>query len=183
LGYVATIDWEARIYDDMVSLLATPSVPTQTLDELAAAIRLDLHRRRMATEFPYTDTYDHAPKPQSVIGARLKVFLVSATVLIALGSMGKAPMTSISAAVIITVLLVREARRSSTPGWKTPTPGVCPRCTYDLHGHDEAIPESLIGKRIGPDRCPECGQRWPLIPGGVESSQSPHVARTGKGAR
>lgn len=42
---------------------------------------------------------------------------------------------------------------------------VCPDCSYDLSGlPDEIEPENLEGQRIGPERCPECGVPWPLLP-------------------
>lgn len=38
----------------------------------------------------------------------------------------------------------------------------CPDCNYDLSGLPDAI--EIDGLSIGPDRCPECGSPWPLVP-------------------
>jgi len=38
----------------------------------------------------------------------------------------------------------------------------CPGCGYDLAGCRDAI-EIESSHRVGPDRCPECGNAWPLV--------------------
>lgn len=40
----------------------------------------------------------------------------------------------------------------------------CPRCRYDLSGLRDALFPLVVSVRLGPRRCPECGEPWPLIP-------------------
>lgn len=40
----------------------------------------------------------------------------------------------------------------------------CPDCGYDLRGVPPAVPDR-VDQTTGPASCPECGTRWPLIPG------------------
>lgn len=44
--------------------------------------------------------------------------------------------------------------------------GRCPDCGYDLKGIPSAVPV-VGGVNVGPAVCPECGTRWPLVPGDV----------------
>jgi hypothetical protein len=46
--------------------------------------------------------------------------------------------------------------------------GLCPDCSYNLRGTEPAVDPRLVdGQFVGPQRCPECGSRWPLLPGPV----------------
>lgn len=51
------------------------------------------------------------------------------------------------------------------------TGGQCPRCKYDLRGHES--PESPLG----PSRCSECGTPWPLIPPALPRSDNSNPSR------
>jgi hypothetical protein len=51
----------------------------------------------------------------------------------------------------------------------------CPDCGYDLRGLAPAVSRAqLDGVSTGPERCPECGSLWPLIP----PPESPTACRT-----
>lgn len=41
---------------------------------------------------------------------------------------------------------------------------LCPLCSYELTGNDVIPAEQLNGEHCGPQKCPECGTPWPLIP-------------------
>jgi hypothetical protein len=40
----------------------------------------------------------------------------------------------------------------------------CPDCGYSLEGLPETIDLGVVGIRVGPAHCPECGSLWPLLP-------------------
>ncbi len=42
--------------------------------------------------------------------------------------------------------------------------GRCPSCMYSLHSLDAVTPDRTAGIPIGPERCPECGLAWPMVP-------------------
>jgi hypothetical protein len=43
--------------------------------------------------------------------------------------------------------------------------GCCANCGYALRGlADAVVPSRIHGVAIGPERCPECGMAWPLVP-------------------
>lgn len=50
---------------------------------------------------------------------------------------------------------VREQRRIQG--------SACLRCGFMLTGIDRPIPKTLVGRDVGPRRCPECGLPWPMV--------------------
>lgn len=52
----------------------------------------------------------------------------------------------------------------------------CPFCGYDLMPPG-GLGDGTAGVFIGPSRCPECGDRWPLVPPPVPASQQSNGAR------
>ena len=50
----------------------------------------------------------------------------------------------------------RRARAAAEPR--------CPYCGYELAGLSDALFPAIVSVRLGPRRCPECGESWPLIP-------------------
>jgi hypothetical protein len=64
---------------------------------------------------------------------------------------------------LVFVALLLESRRGRSQG----VPAHCPACGYDLRGLPEAVPVEVLGVRLGPRRCVECGEPWPRVPGPV----------------
>ena len=42
--------------------------------------------------------------------------------------------------------------------------GLCPGCAYDLAGISHFGVGGEVLRDVGPERCPECGAPWPLVP-------------------
>jgi len=67
--------------------------------------------------------------------------------------------------VAILWLVVLSLRGTVRVGSKVRINPNCVVCHYDLRGTIPMIhPSKLRGTWIGPERCPECGLVWPMIP-------------------
>ena len=66
--------------------------------------------------------------------------------------------------VLVTIAARRARRRHFWGYWRALELGFCPGCGYDLSGlsHLESRGSTLLD--VGPERCPECGAPWPLVP-------------------
>lgn len=67
--------------------------------------------------------------------------------------------------VMICWVIVLSRRGTARIGSKVRINPNCVKCHYDLSGTIPMIqPSKLRGTWTGPERCPECGLVWPLIP-------------------
>jgi hypothetical protein len=86
--------------------------------------------------------------------------------------------------VAILWLVVLFHRGTARVGSKVRINPNCVVCHYDLRGTIAMVhPSKLRGTWIGPERCPECGLVWPLIPkelGGQDGGESPQAPDGGQ---
>jgi hypothetical protein len=81
---------------------------------------------------------------------------------------GIATMVALSLVVALGVLVTIAARRSHRRYfwnyWRALEMGFCPGCGYDLSGLSHLESRGSTLRDVGPERCPECGAPWPLVP-------------------
>ena len=86
--------------------------------------------------------------------------------------------------VAILWLVVLSHRGTARVGSKVRINPNCVVCHYDLRGTIPMIhPSKVRGTWIGPQRCPECGLFWPLIPkelGGQDAGEEPQARDEGR---
>lgn len=152
-----------RLADVFNSAPTVQYLPTTLSEEVAS----DFRERRNAIETQACDLRIGADLGRH-IGLWIKVLFLWAVgffaIFVARFSLWIAAILLVTVGLGVWARLAVTRRARKRGDIKPSTRGRCFGCEYDLTGLSDSIPYEWITAHVGPRRCPECGEPWPLVP-------------------
>lgn len=128
-------------------------------------VSLELHRRREWWRNEFTSPHDRRRVRNAVDVALLGCFIVASFVLLRMVlSNPLAAFLALPISAVATLMMTAYRCRLAGRLVRAIRMPQCPACAYDVSALSAIPPERIDGQISGPDRCPECGTPWPLIP-------------------
>lgn len=158
-------------YDRLAEMVGNPPSDHSALTALAAEVAAD-YRGRERERVLASKRRRSVQRPLEATSLRTfqLEFIVWLAAFVLWSIIGQNPwLAALVVAAAVLTLVIRAMRKhramqNARNGIPANQPCSCLACRYDLTGLPDSIPHEWIAAHVGPRRCPECGEPWPLVP-------------------
>lgn len=169
-------------YDQLADLAEKAPVAPQAATHLSAEVAADLRNRLQATGATPANLQPRATErggtaPKADWSSRFFAELLLLFLFAQLGAMGVGyavfakywwliaiVLSPIIVGGLAVMLPLHKRKMQRHRSMVARSEARCVECNYNLHGLSDSIPHEWIAAHVGPRRCPECGEPWPLVP-------------------